>query len=430
MTNQPTARILSTGTEITQGLYADTNAMNLSRLLRANGFRVLGHEAVPDDPAAVEEAIRSTFGRCGLLVMTGGLGPTDDDRNRDVLARVWGEELVCVHRAEVLLREVFGRRGVPMPERNLRQTLVPRGAVPLLNHWGTATAFMLPARTGQPLIVALPGVPDEWHAMLGRYMTRTILPAFPDRPATVLRTLHVAMLPESQVDNLLSPLFTSDPAAEFTILARPGHIRVRIIATGPDEAGCRAAASRLAGEALALLPKGSVFAMDGEETTLEEVVVARFIKAGKTLALAESCTGGGVARRITDIPNASAVLLEGIVCYSNDSKRRRLGVSAETLEAAGAVSETCVLEMAEGALRESGADVALSISGIAGPTGGTGEKPVGTVWFGLADRTGRREAVRHWFPRGRDRIRAMSEAQALNMLRRWLEGLDLLHPMG
>ncbi|MCB2155529.1 nicotinamide-nucleotide amidohydrolase family protein [bacterium] len=425
MNRQPTARILSTGTEITQGLYADTNAMNLTRLLSGFGFRILGHEAVPDDPSAVEEAIRSTFGRCDLLVMTGGIGPTDDDRNREVLARVAGEELVRIHRAEVMLREVFERRGVEMPERNLRQTYIPRGAVPFLNHWGTATAFMLPGQADRPIIVALPGVPSEWRAMMDRYLPTKILPAFPSRSITVLRTLHVGMLPESTVDHMLHALFDSDPTAEFTLLARPGHIRVRILATGDDEAICRQTVDRLAKEAVALLPEGSVFSQDGEETTIEEVVVERFAEAGKTIALAESCTGGGVAQRITAVPNASSVLVEGIVCYSNDSKRRRLGVQAETLETEGAVSEACVLEMAAGALQESNADVAVSISGIAGPTGGTEEKPVGTVWFGLADRNGRREAFKRWFPRGRARVRQMSEAQALNMLYRWLEGLDL-----
>ncbi|MBI5155422.1 nicotinamide-nucleotide amidohydrolase family protein [Candidatus Poribacteria bacterium] len=422
MTSRPSVRILSTGSEIVQGLYADTNAMEMSRTLLGEGFRVVAHSAVPDGRGAITGALRAAFGQCDLLVISGGIGPTEDDLTRDLVAEVWERPLVRIHRAEAMLRERFARRGVPMPERNLRQVFVPEGSIPLLNHWGTATGFLLPPAGSLPTVIALPGVPRECFAMFGRAMEYHIRDMFPGRPRMAAHTLHLAMIPESAVNEMVHDLFGAESGLELTLLARLGHVRVRMVAAGDGPEG---RLSAFAAQVRERLPGDAIFAEGPDEASLEAAVAGAFRSKGRTLALAESCTGGGVTRRITSVPGASEVLLEGIVCYSNESKVRRLDVKESTLASFGAVSGECALEMAEGALRSSGASAAVSITGIAGPSGGTAEKPVGTVWFAICSSDGTRHALHRWIPGDRDVVREWAENQALDLLRRWVAGLPL-----
>lgn len=418
----PRAAIISTGSEIVQGLYADTNAMELSRLLKRHGFRVVGHAAVPDEADRIESAVRATFDACELLVITGGLGPTEDDLNREILAAIAGVGLRHVHRAEALMRSRFARHGRTMPERNRKQAFVPEGATPWLNHWGTAPGFVLPAAGDRPMIVALPGVPHEWRAMMERYFAPQVLAAFPDRPSLAARVFCLAGVTESEVNDAIRPLFGADARVEVGILAQSGVISVRLLARTHTQEEAAAAVEALALRARGLLPGESIFWEGEEPRGIEQVVVEAFHVAGRTVAVAESCTGGGVARRLTNVPGSSEVLLEAAVTYSNEAKVRRLGVQPETLAREGAVSEACAREMAEGMLRESGADAALAITGIAGPGGGTPEKPVGLVWFGLASRGQGTVAVKRLVPGDREGVRRRSEIQALEMLRRWICG--------
>ncbi len=421
----PRAIVVSTGTEITQGLYADTNAMEISRILLANGFQVVGHIAAPDDVERIETAIRSTFGLCEFVVVTGGLGPTVDDLNREIFSRLWQSELRKIHRAEVMMRERFTQRGREMPESNICQAFIPACADPLLNFWGTAPGMLLPPGEGRPALMALPGVPHEWRAMMDRYLPRRVLPLFPQRPCMVVHTLHLAMIPESTVNQMLGELFDADPRINVAMLASLGAIRVRLTATATSETECREAIASFVPRVKGALPADRIYAEGPENMTFEAAVIERFRARGKKMALAESCTGGGVAKRLTNVPHSSMVLLEGLTTYSNEAKMKRLGVRLETLEKFGAVSAECVREMAEGALAGLDADVAVAISGIAGPGGGTPEKPVGTVWFGLTDRTGGSWIRHHRIPGDRDRIRHWAENQALDMLRRWVDGLPI-----
>jgi PncC family amidohydrolase len=232
------------------------------------------------------------------------------------------------------------------------------------------------------------------------------------------------MIPESQVNQHLRPLFGPHPARQLTLLASRGHIRIRLIATGRDEERCRSELEEFLGEAKALLPADWIFWEGPDQIELGEPVVKLFQQQGKTIALAESCTGGGVARMLTDVPGCSDVLLEGWVTYSNRSKEERLGVCAMTIAEKGAVSEECAREMAAGAQSRSGADVALAITGIAGPAGGSAEKPVGTVWFALHDREGRSLAHLRRIGGDRETVRRRSEIEALDLLRRWILGLE------
>lgn len=425
--DQPPVRafVLSTGSEITQGLYSDTNATEISRRLLAGGARVVGHAAAPDELHLICGALRHARSVADLVIVTGGIGPTEDDLTRDAVAQEWGVPLRTVHRAAEMIRHRFRRRGYEMPPRNLKQATVPANAQPLLNFWGTAPGFFIPPRDGAAGIAAFPGVPYELRQMLDRYLERDILAAWPARPLTSTYTFHLCGAPESTVNELVSPLFGREPGVDVGILASRGQIRVRAIVTAPDAGTRDRTLERIVDEVAGLLPPELVYARgEAQAVPIEAQVVAAFRNAGNTIALAESCTGGGIAKRLTDIPGASGVLLESAVTYSNASKIQTLGVSSETIGTHGAVSRDTVAEMAAGQRRRTGADVAVATSGIAGPGGGTAAKPVGLVWFAIADADGVQCLERH-FPGDRDHVRWWSEVQGLDLLRRWVSGLPM-----
>ncbi len=424
MVEMPRACVISTGTEITQGLYADTNAMSLSRLLKDHGFWVVGHAAAPDDENLIRDAIRNTFGRVDLVIVTGGLGPTQDDLNREIIAELWDTPLVHVNRAAEMIRGRFRNRGVQMPPRNLKQANTPKDAKILLNFWGTAPGFFLRRTDDKPALLALPGVPSEWRSMMGRYFERDVLPSLPQRPFTRIHTIHLALVPESTVNECLSDLFDRDEGVMLGLLASRGIIRVRIATRGKSEAQCEQRLARTREEVLNRLPQDIVLAEGPDTLTAEEVVIQACRTNGLTIATAESCTGGGVAKRLTNVPGSSSVLLEGFVTYSNRAKERTLGIEAGMLASEGAVSEACAAAMAAGARDNTGADLAVAITGIAGPDGGSDEKPVGTVWFAVSSRRGTETLLRH-FPADRNSVREWSENQALDLLRRCAADLPI-----
>jgi nicotinamide-nucleotide amidase len=424
MSPLPRVRIISTGTEITQGLYADTNAQELSRRLLDRGFAVTGHCAVPDDREAIREAIHACFGRCELIIATGGIGPTEDDLNRAIFADLWEVGLRRVNRAETMMRDRFQRRGMTMPESNLVQASVPQGSRPLLNFWGTAAGFIMPARGERPLAMVMPGVPAEWRGMFDRYFARVVEPMFPNRQPRCVHTLHVALMPESAVNECVQDLFTADPRVEVGILAKRGRIRLRLAAAMDQQEAIAELAARMRER----LPEAAIFAEGPEEATLEQAAVDALRRTKKRVACAESCTGGGIAQRLTNVPGSSEVLEESVVTYSNDAKRRWLDVPADVLETHGAVSGECALAMAEGLLKRTSADATIAVTGIAGPGGATPGKPVGTVWIALADRAGSRKARHCRFTGDRESVREWTENHALEMVRCWALGLPLPRP--
>jgi nicotinamide-nucleotide amidase len=421
MSPLPRVRILSTGSEITQGLYADSNAQELSRRLLDRGFHVIGHTAVPDDRGEIDSAIRASFGRCDLLVSTGGIGPTEDDLNREIFADAWGVGLRRIARAEAMMRARFARRGRVMPEKNLKQAFIPVGARPLLNFWGTAAGFLMPCGQDRPWALVMPGVPSEWRGMFDRSFARVVEPLFPGLRPRRVHTLHYALLPESLVNERVQDLFAADDRVEVGILAKRGRIRLRLAAAFEDAQALEALAARMRDR----LPREALFAEGPEDATLEEAAVAALRHTGQRVALAESCTGGGIAHRLTHVPGSSAVLEESVVTYSNDAKQQWLGVEAALIAAPGAVSGECALAMARGLLARTQAHVALSVTGIAGPGGGSVDKPVGTVWIGLVDRQGVAVARPFHFPGDRDSVREWAENQALEFLRRTAMGYPL-----
>ncbi len=430
MTTAPRVRILSTGSEILQGLYPDTNAQLLSRILSARGFRVAGHVAAPDSPLLIEKALETALRDCDLLVMTGGLGPTEDDVNRDILASLWDRPLELDERAEAMMRERFAARGIEMPQGNVVQAMLPGGCVPLYNHWGTAPGFVLPPDKGHPVLVALPGPAGEWRPMLEAAFEEVLLDSFPNLPVRAVHTLHVAMTPESIVNEELADLFSGREGVELTLLARRGHIRVRIVAEGVDAAEADGRVAELRAEVVRRLGAELVFVEGPEDMTGAQALVEMLASRGETLALAESCTGGAIARAVTDVPGSSAVFLAGWVTYSNAAKSRDLGVAEELIAAHGAVSGEVARAMAERAREIAGAEWALSVTGIAGPSGGTEEKPVGTVWIGMAGEAGS-EAHQFLFSGDRAAVREWSVNQAVELLRRCVRGVErtaLLRP--
>jgi len=393
--------LITTGSELLLGLVANTHLQFLARELAPLGLRIVRHTTVGDDPAALRAVIGEALARADLLLITGGLGPTSDDRTRDVVAELLRRPLHLDTQVAEQIRERFRKRGREMPEQNLVQAMVPEGARVLPNPNGTAPGLAI--EDGDKRIFLLPGPPREMEPMF----RESVVPLLPRGPATPCRTYKVAGLPESAVEQKVAAALGGLADVELGYCARPGEVEVRIIGASLAEADARIRAAL--GE--------DIFGTDAER--LEEVVVRMLAAAQRTVVTAESCTGGFIAHRLTNVSGASAVFLNGWIAYSNAAKMRDLGVRDETLKQHGAVSEPVARQMAEGARARSGADYALSATGIAGPTGGTPDKPVGLVFIGLATPT-RTLAQRWQFSFDRETFKWMVSQTALDLLRREL----------
>jgi nicotinamide-nucleotide amidase len=411
------AEIVAVGTELLLGQIANTNAAWLSERLAEIGVDVLHHQVVGDNAERIEEAIATAASRSDVVVVIGGLGPTQDDITRPALARVAGAELIRHPEIEHGLRERFRIRGREMPDSNLAQADVPDGARYITPERGTAPGLIM--QIGTASVYALPGVPAEMREMA----EGVVLPELAERSgpgALVSRTLRCYGLAESLIAELLEDLFHGSSNPTVAYLAGGGEVHVRLTA----KAGTPADAERLL-EPLELAARERlgehVYGVDDD--TLEAVVGRALAERGLTLACAESLTGGGLGERITAVPGASAYFLGSAVTYSLASKRSILGVSEATLDDPGPVSAECAAEMAAGARRVFGADVAVALTGVAGPDR-HGGADAGQVWIAL-DAHGR--AHRHGFrwPFDRELVRRFSEMAALDLVRRHLLDLPL-----
>ena len=410
--------ILAVGTELLLGQIANTNARWMSESLAAIGADVMNHQVVGDNLGRIVEAIRLSAGRADVVIVTGGLGPTQDDITRDALAVVMGAPMVRHPELEDLLREKFrsfGRR--EMPESNLRQADVPDGARYLTPSRGTAPGLVadLPGGTR---IYAVPGVPEEMVEM----MEGTILPELASEGAAVVRSrvLRCAGIGESALAERVDDLFSGSANPTIAFLASSGEVKVRITAKAATTEAAERLIEPVAEEVLRRLGD-VVFTTDDE--TLEAAVVRLLAGAGATLACAESITGGGVGARITSVPGASEVFVGSGVVYRNEAKAGVLGVSRETLEGPGPVSEECAREMAAGARRVFGSDLGLALTGAAGPESHGGSPP-GAIWIALdGDEVTHARGFR--VPGERDRVRRWAEQAALDLVRRHLEGRPL-----
>lgn len=410
--------LINTGSELMLGRVLNTHQQWLCRRLADLGYVVTRQVAVADTGCDIEQAVREALSRADLVVTTGGLGPTSDDITRDLIAQLLGKKLHEEASIVAHIEKFFAARQRPMPASTLVQAQVPEGALVLPNPNGTAPGLAMQAKAGQWLVM-LPGPPRELRPMFNDAVVPLLKRELPLAGEFVCRTLRTVGIGESQaadrVGKLLQPLMAQ--GLDLGYCAHIGAVDVRFAASG-------ARAQALVQEAEAItrtvLTK-HIFGMDDE--TLESAVVRLLTERNQTLALAESCTGGGLANRITNVPGASAVLLASLVTYSNEAKQKFVGVRAETLAAHGAVSEAVAREMAAGARRENSTDYALAVTGIAGPGGGSDAKPVGTVFIGFASVT-ETIALKQFNPFDRETFKQVTGTQALEILRRKILAIE------
>ena len=404
--------LLTVGSELTSGVTLNTNAAYLARRLAEAGWPCARQVAVPDERGLLVESLRQALGRCELLVTSGGLGPTFDDITMSAIAEAVQRPLVFVPAAAAAIRRFYTRRHRRLKRLALRQASLPRGAVPLANPLGTAPGMWLPL--DGVVLVALPGVPRELHAILERH----VLPRLRRLAAGRIlegRTLRTVGVVELSIEAMLRRL-RIPPSISVGLYPHLRAVDIRLTATARSRGEARRALAAVEASLRRALG-AAVYGTD--EETLEGVVGRLLASRRLTLSLAESCTGGLLAARLTDVPGSSRYVLGSIVDYHNDLKRRCLGVPAATLARHGAVSAQAARRMAEGARRLSGADVGMAVTGIAGPSGGTPRKPVGLVYVGLAD--GRRTLSRRCqFIGDRAAIRTQAVQLALDWLRRSL----------
>jgi nicotinamide-nucleotide amidase len=411
--------IVGVGTELLLGQIVNTNAAWIGQRLADVGWDCLRHTAVGDNEARIAEVIREALGRADAVIVTGGLGPTQDDVTREAIAAVAGVPLVRRPELEAWLRERFARMGVQrMAEMNLRQADVPEGARHIDNPRGTAPGLIVEV-DGRPAY-AVPGVPREMEGMLERVVLPDLAARAGEGRAIVSRTLRTAGVGESRLAERLTPLWEEAGAGEVTLayLASPGEVRVRLTAVGAtrDEA-----LADIAPVEASIREQLGDIVYGTDDETLEAAVGRLLRERGGTLATAESLTGGLLGGRITGVPGSSGYYLGGVVAYATDAKASLLGVDLELLAADGPVSEPVAAAMAEGARKAFGADLGLAATGVAGPAEQAG-RPVGTLCLGVADAAG--TATRTLTaPGDRTQVRLWTSAVALDLVRRRLEGL-------
>ncbi|WP_456426220.1 competence/damage-inducible protein A [Rhodocaloribacter sp.] len=410
-----TAEILTIGDELLIGQIVNTNAAWIGERLSLLGVEVARMVTIGDGEAVIRAAIEEAVARAGVVIITGGLGPTHDDVTRNALARAFGVPLVYDEQMFEAVKERFAGRGYAMPESNRTQALRPAGFVALPNPVGTAPGlWRAETKDGRTRVVAaLPGVPHEMKTL----MEREVLPrlrAFGDRHVIRHKTLLTTGIGESHLQELIGDLSAFlGPNLGLAFLPSTSGVRLRITARGED---AEEVEERLRGLEEELRSRIGKYVFGEDDDTLEGVVGEMLRVRGLTIATAESCTGGLVCHRLTNVSGSSAYVLGGVVAYANAVKKDVLGVDPEALETYGAVSEAVARQMAEGARRRLGASVAVSTTGIMGPTGGTPEKPVGTVWVGFAGADGS-WARRYRFAHDRRTNKALTSTMALNMVR-------------
>jgi nicotinamide-nucleotide amidase len=414
----PRIEIVTIGDEILCGSIVDTNSAMMSEKLLEQDLEVWRMTSIGDDLAEIVAFLREVAARSHLAVVTGGLGPTEDDRTARAVTEAFDRPLTLHEPSLLHIRELFQRFGFEMTPNNERQAWMPRGSEVIPNPMGTAPGFAVD--TGGCLLIFLPGVPRE----LERMLDETVIPMVSGRLRSgvrvVSRTLKVFGLTEAKMDQMVKGALDGLHGISLASLPRYPENRLRFTVRASTQEEAQATLQE-AETRLRQRVGAWVYGVDGDE--LESAVESLLRKEGKTLAVAESCTGGLVTHRLTEVPGISHVLDRGLVTYSSRAKEELLGVPRDVLEADGAVSVESVEAMARGARDRAGASIGLAITGIAGPSGGTEKTPVGTVFIGLAE--GDRIWSRHFvFRGGRSNVKALATTVALDWLRRYLLGED------
>jgi nicotinamide-nucleotide amidase len=402
--------VLNTGTELLLGNVTNTHLAYFGQQLFPLGLRISRQATIPDG-TAIRGALLDAFSRCDILLVTGGLGPTTDDVTREITAELLALPLVFNETVAAEIRQRLARRSIVLRERMLRQAMVPEGATVLPNAHGTAPGLYIPPfltpAFATPHLFLLPGPPRELTPMFEHQVRPMLQRIRGDLPGQEFRNYHVVGMGESAVEELIGMELSLRGDIEVGYCARPNEVDFRLIAPRAVLEEIETRVRDALGEHL----------VSTTGDLIEEVVVKRLTDLKKTLALAESCTGGLLANRITNVPGASNVLLEGFVTYSNDAKVRTVEVPADLIRAHGAVSEPVARAMAEGAAAKGGADFGIGITGIAGPSGGTREKPTGTVFVALTERGLRTECQMEIYPTDRETFKQLASQLALDMLR-------------
>jgi nicotinamide-nucleotide amidase len=405
------AEIIAIGSEMLTPFRVDTNSLWLTERLNSMGIDVKLKTIVGDDEGRLEETIRDAMKRSEIVISTGGLGPTEDDITRKIFARVLKRRLILDDDILEKLRARFAKRGLVMSENNSRQALVLERAEVLPNPNGTAPGILI--EEGKCIVAIMPGPPREMKPMFDA----SVAPVLKQRVGDVLilrRKLNIFGLGESAVDELAAPVYTKYKNPSTTILFKDGQIELHLTAQVKSEAEGNRLLDELSGQLDEVLGD---YIYSRRDETLEQVAGELLRWRGYSLATAESCTGGLLAGRVTEVAGSSEYFLEGVVTYSNEAKMRMLGVPAEMLEEHGAVSEPVACAMATGVRKLAGTTFGIGVTGIAGPGGGSEEKPVGLVYIALADED-TVTARKFIFPGDRQFIRTLSVNAALDLLRR------------
>jgi competence/damage-inducible protein CinA-like protein len=417
--------VVTIGDELLRGEIVDSNKSHLSQRMLALELESARHVSVPDDPAAMEEILREAARRARVVLVSGGLGPTRDDLTTEIAARSFGRKLVRDEQSLEQIRAFFKRFNREMAANNAKQADFPEGADILANPIGTAPGFMLEVAgaSNEPptLLFFMPGVPRELYRMLDEQVVPRISARLGTRRIVRARLLRTFGIGESNLDRMLADLAQGDPDSVIGFRTQFPDNLVRVLVRATDERSAEARLDVLEREVRARI--GDLVVGVGERK-LEEVVAELLRERKRTIAVAESITGGLIASRLTDVPGSSAYLLEAVVAYANDAKVRALGVSSESLAQHGAVSEPVARQMAEGVRRAAGADIGVATTGVAGPDGGSAEKPVGTLWLALADGAGT-IAHRYQLMNDRARNKELASQLALDWIRRRLLGLPI-----
>lgn len=406
----PSAEIITIGTELLLGQLVDTNTSSIARALAASGVDVHRETSVGDNEQRIAAAVREALDRSDIAICAGGLGPTVDDLTREAVAAAFGRSLELHEPSLAYIERRFAQAGWTMAPNNRRQAMVPRGAVVFDNPHGSAPGFVVD--DGGRVAIAMPGPPAELDPMLHELAIPWLVKRFDIKAVIVTRVLHTVGIGESDLDERIADLFRESRNPSIAVLARPGFVDVKITAKAQD---ARAAAPMIAALEAQLRERlgDSIYATDDGsfEQSLGEALRAR----GWSIAVAESCTAGLVASAIASVPGASDYFKGGVVAYADDAKSRLLGVDPALISQHGAVSEEVARAMAAGAREHLHATLALSTTGIAGPGGGTADKPVGLVFVALARPNGKTTVRRLNLPGTRGVIQRRATIAALSM---------------
>lgn len=404
------AEILCVGTELLLGDIVNTNAAFMSQRLAEMGIPVYRQAVVGDNPERLRSALAAAFEHADAVFMSGGLGPTCDDLTKETVAEYFGLPMHLDEHTLDKIRRYFADTGREMPENNVKQAMIPEGAVIFENDWGTAPAMAVEDKKSGKTAILLPGVPIEmttlWHERVHPYLCRR------SGSVIVSHNVHILGMGESTVEEHLRPMMKEWENPTVAPYCKEGEVRVRVSARAATheaaDAMCREAIKKIRATEVG----GYIYGID--VGSVENALLAELRAAGKTLAVAESCTGGLVAKRLTDIAGCSDVFLGGCVTYCNEAKMKLLGVKRETLDAHTAVSRETAAEMARGVRLALGADIGLATTGYAGPGGGTDTEPVGTVYVAISDADGERVKRLSMSPlRSREYIRYSAATQAM-----------------